>query len=240
MSKQKKVRNLATIVVEIKKSLRNDIGNIIKRGELLQEAKDQLEHGQWLPWLEENFDMGERSAQRAMLVAEFAAKYDNLTDLQLTKGVLYELSSEDYSEEVIKAVLKEAESKLVNDDKLYDIYNELCPPEPEPTEEGIPETDERAEAEAEAEEILDGDPPDLPPTAEPPAPTDFTLAQFDKAVKSLAELHTKSVSKFVGTDHSADDLKKIADFLCAVAAALNGKTLRRIGIDGWELLGGLQ
>jgi len=242
MSKQEKaVRTLATLVVEIEKTLRNDIGNIIKRGELLQEAKDQLEHGQWLPWLDENFDMDERTAQRAMSVAKFAAKYDSLSDLYLTKSALYELSSSDYSEKVIEAVLKEAESNLVNDSRLYEINEELNPPEPEPVEEDIhDEADELAEAEAEAEDILDGPPPDLPPSAEPPSPTDFTLAQFDKAVRSLAELHTKSVSKFVGTDHSGDDLRKIADFLCAVAAALNGKTLRRIGTDRWELLGGLQ
>jgi hypothetical protein len=34
------VRSLATIVGEIHGTLRNDIASIIKRGELLQEAKD--------------------------------------------------------------------------------------------------------------------------------------------------------------------------------------------------------
>ena len=62
-------RSLATIVCEIRKTLKDDIGNIIRRGELLQEAKVQLEHGQWLPWLEDNFAMKERTAQRAMAVA---------------------------------------------------------------------------------------------------------------------------------------------------------------------------
>jgi hypothetical protein len=42
MSKRPKnsVRSLATIVGEIHGTLRNDIASIIKRGELLQEAKD--------------------------------------------------------------------------------------------------------------------------------------------------------------------------------------------------------
>jgi hypothetical protein len=236
MSRQKNaVRNLATIVGEIKKTLRNDIGNIIKRGELLQEAKDQLEHGQWLPWLEENFEMDERTAQRAVAVAKFASKYDSLSDLHLTKSALYELSSGDYPAKVIKAALKEAESKQVNDSRLYEINEELNPPEPEPVEDDdIPEADG---AEAEAEEILDGPPPDLPPS-EPPTPTDFKLAQFDRAVKMLAELHTGSVKKFVGTAHSADDLRKIADFLSAVVDVLDsegrGRTLQRVG-DTWAL-----
>ena len=239
MKTKQAARSLASLVTEIRKTLRNDIANIIKRGELLQEAKDQVEHGQWLPWLEENFDMDERTAQRAMAVAKLAAKYDRLSDLRLTKSALYELSSGDYPEKVIKAVLKEAESKQVNDSSLYEINDELNPPEPEPVED-LPETDEsEVEAEAEAEEILDGPPPDLPPAAEPPAPTDYTLAQFDKAVKSLAELHTKSVRKFIGSAHSGDDLRKIADFLCAVADITDtldddqAKTLRRIGADSW-------
>jgi len=248
-TKQKNAaRSLATIVGEIRKTLRNDVGNIIKRGDLLLEAKEQLEHGQWLPWLEDNFSMDERTAQRAMAVAKFAAKYDSLSDLHLTKSALYDLSSGDYPEKVIKAVLKEAESKLVNDSRLYDIDSELNPPEPEP-EEDLPETDElrrrlQEEIDAEAEAILDGPPPDLPPSTEPPAPTDFTLVQFDKAIKNLAELHTKSVSKFVGTAHTGGDLRKIADFLCAVADALKsetgrGKTLRRIGTDSWAVEEGM-
>jgi len=222
-TKQKNAaRSLATIVGEIRKTLRNDVGNIIKRGDLLLEAKEQLEHGQWLPWLEDNFSMDERTAQRAMAVAKFAAKYDSLSDLHLTKSALYDLSSGDYPEKVIK--------------------------EPEP-EEDLPETDElrrrlQEEIDAEAEAILDGPPPDLPPSTEPPAPTDFTLVQFDKAIKNLAELHTKSVSKFVGTAHTGGDLRKIADFLCAVADALKsetgrGKTLRRIGTDSWAVEEGM-
>jgi hypothetical protein len=218
-------RSLSTIVGEIRKTLRNDIGNIIKRGDLLLEAKDQLGHGEWLPWLEENFDMEERTAQRAMAAAKFAAKYDNLLDLRLTKSALYELSTGDYPSKVIKAVLKEAASKQVNDWRIDEINNELNPPKPEPTED-FPEHDElkerlRAEAEldAEAEKILDGPPPDLPP-AEPAVPVDFVLAQFNNAIKALEELQTKSLNRFTGTTHSADELKKIADFLFAVANAV--------------------
>jgi hypothetical protein len=56
-------RTLKTIVGEIRGTLRNDVASIIKRGQLLLEAKEQVEHGKWLPWLEENFDMAERSAR---------------------------------------------------------------------------------------------------------------------------------------------------------------------------------
>jgi Protein of unknown function (DUF3102) len=108
-------RTLATIVGEIRKTLSNDTANVIRRGQLLIEAKDQLEHGEWLPWLEDNFDMDERTAQRAMAVAEFASKYDNLSDLRLKKSALYELSTKRYPANVVEAVLNEAKSQTVND-----------------------------------------------------------------------------------------------------------------------------
>ena len=61
----------------------DDNNNIITRGKLFQEAKDRLEHGQWLPWLEENFHMTDKTAERAMAVARFADKFDNLSNLDL-------------------------------------------------------------------------------------------------------------------------------------------------------------
>jgi len=137
----------------------------------------------------------------------------------------------------------EAESAPIAIGRLYEIEEQLNPPPEESEEEPEPEESEddpgQEEAQAEAETILDGPPPDLPPSAEPPSPTDFTLAQFDKAVKSLAELHTKSVRKFIGSAHSGDDLRKIANFLCSVADITDtldddqAKTLRRIGADSW-------
>jgi hypothetical protein len=222
-------RSLPTIIAAIRKTFRNDIANIIRRGELLQEAKDQLGHGQWLPWLEDNFSMDERTAQRAMAVAKFAAKYDSLSDLRLKKSALYDLISGDYPEKVINAVLNEAKSKTVNHLRVWGINGELNPPpKPQPVED-IPETgatdvtpanEQWLNDGAEAEKILDGPPQELPPTVDPAAPTDFRLAQFDRAIKSLAELYTKSVSVFIDTGHSADDLEKMADFLRAVADAV--------------------
>jgi hypothetical protein len=109
MSKKQKnsSRSLTTIVREIRGTFRNDIANIIRRGNLLQEAKDQLPHGEWLPWLQDNFEMDERTAQRAMAAAKFAAtKSANVSDLNLTKSALYELSSNEYPPKVVRAALK--------------------------------------------------------------------------------------------------------------------------------------
>src|SRR5215469_12543950 len=57
-----KPRDLAT---KINRTFRDDICNIITRGELLQQAKDQIEHGVWLTWLEANFNWDAQTAQRA-------------------------------------------------------------------------------------------------------------------------------------------------------------------------------
>jgi hypothetical protein len=79
-------RDLATIVTKIMRTFRDDICNIIRRGELLQQAKGQIEHGRWLTWVETNFNWDEQMAQRAMSVAKFAAKYDTVSALNLTKA----------------------------------------------------------------------------------------------------------------------------------------------------------
>jgi hypothetical protein len=56
-------RDVATIVTKIKRTFRDDICNIIGRGELLQRAKDQIEHDGWLTWLETNFNWDESSSK---------------------------------------------------------------------------------------------------------------------------------------------------------------------------------
>jgi hypothetical protein len=225
MSKKQKnsSRSLTTIVREIRGTFRNDIANIIRRGNLLQEAKDQLPHGEWLPWLQDNFEMDERTAQRAMAAAKFAAtKSANVSDLNLTKSALYELSSNEYPPKVVRVALKEAKTKLVDHLRVYEINEELYPPPPPPETDELEkraETDEFISAEAEAEAILDGPPPSLPPPATLPA-VDFVLAQFNNAIKALSELQTKSVNRFAGANYTANDLRKIADFLHSVASNL--------------------
>src|SRR5262249_14835553 len=166
-------RGLLTIVEEIRETLRRDNSNIIRRGELLIEAKAMVEHGEWLSWLERYFDMSEDTAERLMSVARFADRFRILRNMALShlpKGVLYALASGDYSDAIIKAVLVEAESHPIAIARLYEIEEELNP-EPEPNE-NLPERDEvtaPVEAEGEAEEILDGRMPGFPTTADPPA-----------------------------------------------------------------------
>jgi Protein of unknown function (DUF3102) len=126
-AKTAKPRDLATIVTKIKRTFRDDICNIIRRGELLQQAKDQIEHDGWLTWVETNFNWDEETAQRAMSVAKFAAEYDTASALNLTKGVLYGLASGGFPDKVVKAVLKEATSGPIRTERLYEITRKRQP-----------------------------------------------------------------------------------------------------------------
>jgi hypothetical protein len=51
-------------------ALRNSVEHAMAAGDLLIEAKTQLKHGQWLPWLAEHCAMSERTAQLYMRIAK--------------------------------------------------------------------------------------------------------------------------------------------------------------------------
>jgi hypothetical protein len=54
-------------------ALRSGIQHAIAAGELLIEAKAQLPHGQWLPWLKDNCALSLRQAQKYMRLARSSA-----------------------------------------------------------------------------------------------------------------------------------------------------------------------
>lgn len=64
-------------------ALQRGLEHALAAGKLLREAKDQVPHGQWLLWLREHVRIPERTAQRYMAVAPYAAdiKSDKLADL---------------------------------------------------------------------------------------------------------------------------------------------------------------
>ena len=84
MSKQAVVpSSLATLAKEINEehraclgSLRTGLDHARKAGETLAEAKRQVGHGNWLPWLSENFEGGRSTACGYMRIHE---RWDELT-----------------------------------------------------------------------------------------------------------------------------------------------------------------
>jgi hypothetical protein len=60
-------------------------------GKMLIEAKAQLKHGQWLPWLRDHCSLSERKAQRYMAIApHIVPKSDSVSDLTPPDPVTWE------------------------------------------------------------------------------------------------------------------------------------------------------
>ncbi len=63
-------KSLAELKVEIKFHLEQMAGHAVEIGRLLIEAKEQVGHGEWANWLEDNFNLKQRMANNFMAVAE--------------------------------------------------------------------------------------------------------------------------------------------------------------------------
>lgn len=243
---KKAKRPLAAITDDLRIALKREAADVINIGNLLDEAKATTGHGNFLPWIEHEFSMSKRTAQRYMAVFKFAAKYDTVSLLNLTASALYQLASgwsaDRLSPEAIEAILSEAKDKLVDAERVDAIANdiesaklerELAEEEAAGAATGMAErVAERAAADqeaAEAEKILDGPPPDLPPLSPDPTPVplpkpasassdlpDDARIEFQKLVASLKRLAAKPAARFMGAVDNAD-LVIVMDFLNAVA-----------------------
>src|SRR6202044_2192582 len=92
-----------------KAAVKRGVEHVIAAGELLIEAKAQLKHGEWLPWLEEHCGLSDRTARRYMRVARYKDKLGgengHVSDLSL-RGALDTLTvhlPQDVSEDLAKA-----------------------------------------------------------------------------------------------------------------------------------------
>ena len=93
-------RALNTLATEIRHEVeqaeadfQSSVKHAIRAGELLSEAKGQVGHGHWLPWLAANFPAGVRTAQGYMRLAENAADAQRVAHLGIG-GALKHLASQ--------------------------------------------------------------------------------------------------------------------------------------------------
>jgi hypothetical protein len=83
--------------------------DIIEIGRELIAVKDRVGHGNFLPWIDREFSMTEKSAERFMSVAKrFGGKSDTVSKLPAT--VLYELAAPNTTEGVRTEIVDRAES----------------------------------------------------------------------------------------------------------------------------------
>jgi hypothetical protein len=200
-------RDLKQIAKELNVALRRETTDIILIGKLLIEAHEQLvEHGEWLPWLADNFGDSVRTAHNFMAVARFARKFATVANLRLRPTALYLLAYET-NHKIIKAILKEAETKWISGTRAHEIAASLQP-KPKTVADWT-----------ESDDILDDPPPELPPAPET-TEHDVILPSFEQAVSTLARLQTKRLSNFVDTAHTISDIRAVSVFLQEVSAAI--------------------
>lgn len=80
-------RDLKIIEHEILFYKRQAGGSLLEIGRRLNEAKAQLSHGEWLPWLREKVDISQRSAQDFMRLAREYSKSAEIADLGASKAL---------------------------------------------------------------------------------------------------------------------------------------------------------
>lgn len=96
-------RDIEVITEEINFYKRQAGSAILEIGKRLVEAKEQLSHGEWLPWLEEKVAFSERSAQQYMRLWKEYGKSATVADLGVRKALvllaLPESEREDFAAE---------------------------------------------------------------------------------------------------------------------------------------------
>jgi hypothetical protein len=79
---------IAEHALAAEKAWRDALGHAIAAGEKLIEAKSLVKHGEWLPWLRENFPGGERTAQNYMKLAANAPRVADLPTVREAVALL--------------------------------------------------------------------------------------------------------------------------------------------------------
>lgn len=81
-------RSIEAVTAEVLGLKRQGGQVILELGRRLIEAKEMLTHGEWLPWLSEQVDISERTAQKFMRLAREWSNPNTLADLGASKALM--------------------------------------------------------------------------------------------------------------------------------------------------------
>jgi hypothetical protein len=123
-------RPLKAIEASLAKSLKAHGASEVECGEWLNEARNQLDHGEWLLWLDAHFPHSVDTAGRWMGVAKLFDRFRNLRNLKLTKGASYYLANriDDIDDRIVAAIAKVAAgnpNKWIGDDAIEVFTSEI-------------------------------------------------------------------------------------------------------------------
>jgi Protein of unknown function (DUF3102) len=91
MSKVKR-RSITVIAHELQAAVKREATDVIAIGALLLEAREEIDHGDWLPWLATNFGSSESTANNYMNAARFAVEIHTALAMVGVLGLLTHLS----------------------------------------------------------------------------------------------------------------------------------------------------
>jgi hypothetical protein len=196
-------RTIDVITDELHAALRRETADILTIGRLLSEAKEKIPHGEWLPWLKTEFSMSERSVQKYVKAADYAAKYELGADLNLSPTALFLLSRYD-QREIADAVIKAAKEKCLECDQVKEIIHKTLA-ELDPTDE------------AKSDSVTNSVPLGAR-SRSGVSPRDELVFNFTSAVMVLHRLtKSRQAERFTKSIVKEDDLAQLGQLLIEIA-----------------------
>ena len=173
-------RNLNSICNQIKALEKNSVANAIKIGNLLEQAFEECEYGQWCEWLKDNFGWSLTTARRYRDVYTLSKnrQIGDFDRMDFSLSAIYlaaDLGPDDpRTLALVEAALKGRVTHAVAIDILEKLKPQRAPPPPPPPPiKPPPDQDERGES---------GDAP-------PPPPDDIEEDTASESVKLLLRLN---------------------------------------------------
>ena len=172
------VPKLVKITSELHAIFKRGTEDVIQIGRLLRSAKKEVGHGEFLPWLEKEFSLSDKSAERYMAAHKFITrvaarllKSDKLSNLKLRPSALYELvemhSRGAVTDADIEVVLKEAAENWIGGKRLNEILKSRHPVEATPESTSEAEQEVAGEVAGEVnDEATTGEATDTAPSTE--------------------------------------------------------------------------
>ena len=144
MTKDLNTIDLNLLPIETLKEMANEAGEQVENnakltvqkaadcGRYLTAIKDQLEHGEWLPWLGANWDYSPRTAVRYMDIAANSSRVTNLKDASSIREALRMIADDKEEKTAPRAARKPATVVVsVPDDHIAD-SNKMGDEQPDP------------------------------------------------------------------------------------------------------------